>query len=425
VFDALNKVSMITISDPTHADPLQLHCDPDTPVRDGAGLVDRLLKDIVAENAADYISVLAEDEVSRPPSPRLHMRDVNFEGDTATSSITPIKGAVEGAAPTDKGPSLATEADDRQGNKDGHHRNDASPSIRSQAQQDGSPVLMTGTKANQRGPNGYGTLFSPLNRAFSVSRFIPLLAERIFALHHDTRSHLVSWVSVLDSIPELEMVSWLPDYFDGLLWVLPCVVSQRASLIIRNYLTDPNEDLKLQTENVLASFLEEIKHIAEVQRRSMLRRAEHGQDIRDRQARRSKRFERGIDGNGAIESDDEDGNKQSPPLSYSGRVPELMDDARSWSDDDVESLSDDDGRPIEPGENIQVNHEAILDVIIHNMSRPSEFVRIVSRHRLTRTRRRSSRTISSMGPDTSRCSSRCGRTGHPSHPSRYVHIVIV
>jgi vacuole morphology and inheritance protein 14 len=29
--------------------------------------------------------------------------------------------------------------------------------------------------------------------------------------------HLVSWLMVLDSVPDLELVAWLPDFLDGLL----------------------------------------------------------------------------------------------------------------------------------------------------------------------------------------------------------------
>ena len=55
------------------------------------------------------------------------------------------------------------------------------------------------------------------NRAFSLARFIPLLEERIFVISPATRMHLVSWLMVLDSVPDLELVAWLPHFFEGLL----------------------------------------------------------------------------------------------------------------------------------------------------------------------------------------------------------------
>ena len=56
-------------------------------------------------------------------------------------------------------------------------------------------------------------------KAFSLANFIPLLADRIYVLSPFTRSFLISWIGVLDSVPDLEMVSYLPQFLDGLLYV--------------------------------------------------------------------------------------------------------------------------------------------------------------------------------------------------------------
>jgi vacuole morphology and inheritance protein 14 len=56
-----------------------------------------------------------------------------------------------------------------------------------------------------------------IKKAFSLANFIPLLAERIYVLSPFTRSFLISWINVLDSVPDLEMVSYLPHFLDGLL----------------------------------------------------------------------------------------------------------------------------------------------------------------------------------------------------------------
>ncbi|GHJ88688.1 hypothetical protein NliqN6_5090 [Naganishia liquefaciens] len=87
--------------------------------------------------------------------------------------------------------------------------------------------------------------------AFSLAKFIPLLSERIYVISPFTRSHLVSWIMILDSVPDLELVSYLPEFLDGLL----------------KYLSDPNPDVKIAAETVLSDFLREIKHIARVQQR--------------------------------------------------------------------------------------------------------------------------------------------------------------
>lgn len=54
-------------------------------------------------------------------------------------------------------------------------------------------------------------------KAFSLAHFIPLLKERIYVLSPFTRSYLVSWIVVLDSVPELELITFLPEFLDGLL----------------------------------------------------------------------------------------------------------------------------------------------------------------------------------------------------------------
>lgn len=54
-------------------------------------------------------------------------------------------------------------------------------------------------------------------KAFSLANFIPLLRDRIYVRNPFTRSFLVSWITVMDSVPELELISYLPEFLDGLL----------------------------------------------------------------------------------------------------------------------------------------------------------------------------------------------------------------
>ena len=58
-------------------------------------------------------------------------------------------------------------------------------------------------------------------KAFSLARFIPLLSERIYVISPYARMHLISWLMVLDSVPDLELVAWLPEFLDGILYVNP------------------------------------------------------------------------------------------------------------------------------------------------------------------------------------------------------------
>ncbi|KAJ3982058.1 vacuolar protein 14 C-terminal Fig4p binding-domain-containing protein [Lentinula detonsa] len=89
-------------------------------------------------------------------------------------------------------------------------------------------------------------------KAFSLAHFIPLLRERIYVVSPFTRSYLVSWITVLDSVPELELISYLPEFLEGLL----------------KYLSDPTEDVRVATEVLLADFLREIRDVTVIQQRS-------------------------------------------------------------------------------------------------------------------------------------------------------------
>ncbi|KAG2069275.1 ARM repeat-containing protein [Suillus decipiens] len=162
IFDALSKLA----------------ADSELSVKNGAELLDRLLKDIVAETASVYIPQYPETE---------RIRDLF---DSQEQSI------------------LVAYPDDR-----------------------------------SLGENG-----TMQKKAFSLARFIPLLQDRIYVLSPFTRSYLVSWITVLDSVPELELITYLPEFLDGLL----------------KYLSDPTEDVRVATENILADFLREIRDVSMV-----------------------------------------------------------------------------------------------------------------------------------------------------------------
>ncbi|KAG1829715.1 vacuolar protein 14 C-terminal Fig4p binding-domain-containing protein, partial [Suillus subalutaceus] len=59
---------------------------------------------------------------------------------------------------------------------------------------------------------------SILKKAFSLARFIPLLQGRIYVPGSFTRSYLASWIAVLDSVEELELLTYLLEFLDGLLF---------------------------------------------------------------------------------------------------------------------------------------------------------------------------------------------------------------
>ncbi|PWA26378.1 ARM repeat superfamily protein [Artemisia annua] len=52
---------------------------------------------------------------------------------------------------------------------------------------------------------------------FSVEEFIPMLRERMNVLNPHVRQFLVGWITVLDSVPDIDMLGFLPDFLDVLL----------------------------------------------------------------------------------------------------------------------------------------------------------------------------------------------------------------
>ncbi|KAK3242703.1 PtdIns(3,5)P(2) sythesis regulation factor, partial [Cymbomonas tetramitiformis] len=81
------------------------------------------------------------------------------------------------------------------------------------------------------------------SRTFSIESFIPLLHERLNVHNPYVRQFLVGWITVLDSVPDIDMLEFLPEFLDGLL----------------NMLSDPNREIRQQADSALAEFLQEIK----------------------------------------------------------------------------------------------------------------------------------------------------------------------
>lgn len=185
-----------------------------------------------------------------------------------------------------------------------------------------------------------------LQTAFTLAKFIPLLQERIHVLNPYTRSFLVSWVTLLDSIPDLELVTYLPTFLSGLF----------------KFLSDPNQDVHTATRVALDRFLSEIKKIARIKRGIA-------------ESRRSP---------------DDDGHKRSDSVSSSGRSESVDafpkngetsnhhavggDDAQDQDESDAESNVTDDDKSTGneedwiPGQDVQVDHAKILDILVTFLS---------------------------------------------------------
>ena len=80
---------------------------------------------------------------------------------------------------------------------------------------------------------------------FDVDGFMPLLRERVYVTNPFSRQFLVGWISALDSVPDMEMLTHLPVFFDGLFHML----------------ADPNKEIRQQTYSVLSEFLREIREV--------------------------------------------------------------------------------------------------------------------------------------------------------------------
>lgn len=84
---------------------------------------------------------------------------------------------------------------------------------------------------------------------FDIVKFIPLLRERIKIQAPFVRQLLVGWISVLDSVPDIDMLEYLPDYLGGLF----------------DMLADQHKDIKQQSYAALADLLREITHTVQTQ----------------------------------------------------------------------------------------------------------------------------------------------------------------
>ncbi|ESO93069.1 hypothetical protein LOTGIDRAFT_119746 [Lottia gigantea] len=79
--------------------------------------------------------------------------------------------------------------------------------------------------------------------SFDLAAFIPLLRERIYTKNTFARQFVVSWIGVLDAVPDINMLVLLPEILDGLFQILG----------------DSSIEIRKLCQNILAEFLEGIK----------------------------------------------------------------------------------------------------------------------------------------------------------------------
>ncbi|KAK8437612.1 vacuolar protein 14 C-terminal Fig4p binding-domain-containing protein [Phyllosticta citricarpa] len=245
----------------------KLAADSEASVKNGAELLDRLIKDIVSESAASYVSIL-------------HQPEDAVDDDSAL------------------------------------------------------------------GESGSPSIDVPI--AFSLPKFIPLLQERINVLNPFTRTFLVSWITLLDSIPDLELVAYLPSFLGGLL----------------KFLSDPNQDVHTATQTALERFLSEIKKIARIKRGIAESRKSQGEEGK-KSSRSSIRSAQSIQSSHDLEADHE-------------KIQGMDDDDQRSASEETESTTMNDrasgmtdGDWI-PGQDVQVDHAKIIDTLVTFLSESPE-----------------------------------------------------
>ena len=70
---------------------------------------------------------------------------------------------------------------------------------------------------------------------FNIGAFVPALKECLTVMNPFKRQFLISWITVLDSVPESDLLLYLPDLLDGLFAML----------------SDPNRELKQAVHKAL------------------------------------------------------------------------------------------------------------------------------------------------------------------------------
>ncbi|EMP29718.1 Protein VAC14 like protein [Chelonia mydas] len=78
---------------------------------------------------------------------------------------------------------------------------------------------------------------------FDLVGFIPLLRERIYSNNQYARQFIISWILVLESVPDINLLGYLPEILDGLFQILG----------------DNSKEIRKMCEVALGEFLKEIK----------------------------------------------------------------------------------------------------------------------------------------------------------------------
>ncbi|XP_067619606.1 protein VAC14 homolog [Eurosta solidaginis] len=84
------------------------------------------------------------------------------------------------------------------------------------------------------------------SQTFNLEAFIPLLKERVYVKNSFARQYVISWISILNAVPEINMVIYLTDILDGLFTMLE----------------DNTLEIQRMCETTLSQFLKSIRNDA-------------------------------------------------------------------------------------------------------------------------------------------------------------------
>jgi vacuole morphology and inheritance protein 14 len=182
-----------------------------------------------------------------------------------------------------------------------------------------------------------------LPMAFNLERFLPLLEERINVLNPYTRSFLVAWITLLDSIPDLELIAHLPRFLRGLF----------------RFLSDSNQDVYTMTQASLDKFLVEIRKIARIKKGIAESKKSHSKDDHQRSS-------------SSLQSEPEDDSEATSGTPVEPH--EAVEDKENGSGDSGSTSSSRSGKSVNgdgnwiPGQDVQVDHPKILEILVDFLS---------------------------------------------------------
>lgn len=96
-------------------------------------------------------------------------------------------------------------------------------------------------------------------KIFDLNAFLPLIRERIYTKNSFARQFIISWISVLNAVPEINMIFFLPDILDGLFQMLDDNAAEIQRMcetlllqFLRNVKPEPQSDIKSMTNILIA-----------------------------------------------------------------------------------------------------------------------------------------------------------------------------